>query len=100
VVDEDDRTLDLPSHAASRAERCLWLGCQLALVRQDDLYEGEYAADKSQLHQWLAYDRETKRFSITELARSALVSELALTSESRSHTLSVGSDRDVRMLDG
>ncbi|KAK5188818.1 hypothetical protein LTR72_011402 [Exophiala xenobiotica] len=30
VVDEDDRTLELPSHAASRAERCLWLGVRLA----------------------------------------------------------------------
>ena len=32
VVDEDERTLELPSHAAPRAERCLWLGVQLASV--------------------------------------------------------------------
>ncbi len=32
VVDEDERTLELPSHAAPRAERCLWLGIQLASV--------------------------------------------------------------------
>ena len=32
VVDEDERTLELPSHAAPRAERCLWLGIQLAAV--------------------------------------------------------------------
>ena len=32
LVDEDERTLELPSHAAPRAERCLWLGFQLALV--------------------------------------------------------------------
>ena len=33
VVDEDERTLELPSHAAPRAERCLWLGHKLASVR-------------------------------------------------------------------
>lgn len=32
VVDEDERTLELPSHVAPRAERCLWLGVQLATV--------------------------------------------------------------------
>jgi hypothetical protein len=31
-VDEDERALELSSHAAPRAERCLWLGIQLALV--------------------------------------------------------------------
>lgn len=32
VVDEEERNLELPSHAALRAERCLGLGVQLALV--------------------------------------------------------------------
>jgi hypothetical protein len=32
LVDEDKRHLELPSHAAPRAERCLWLGVQLASV--------------------------------------------------------------------
>lgn len=32
VVDEDERTLEMPSHAAPRAERCLWLGHKLASV--------------------------------------------------------------------
>jgi hypothetical protein len=32
LVDEDERDLELPSHAAPRAERCLWLGVQLASV--------------------------------------------------------------------
>jgi hypothetical protein len=32
VADEDERNLELPSHAAPRAERCLWLGVQLASV--------------------------------------------------------------------
>ena len=32
VVDEDERSLELPSHAAPRAERCLWLGVQLSSV--------------------------------------------------------------------
>lgn len=34
VVDEEERNLELPSHAAPRAERCLWLGVRLALVSQ------------------------------------------------------------------
>jgi hypothetical protein len=34
IVDEDERNLELPSHAAPRAERCLWLGVQLAFVSQ------------------------------------------------------------------
>ena len=32
VVDEDERTLELPSHSAPRAERCLWLGARIASV--------------------------------------------------------------------
>jgi hypothetical protein len=32
IVDEDERNLELPSHAAPRAERCLWLGVQLSSV--------------------------------------------------------------------
>jgi hypothetical protein len=32
IVDEDERNLELPSHAAPRAERCLWLGVQLASI--------------------------------------------------------------------
>jgi hypothetical protein len=32
IVDEDERNLELPSHAPPRAERCLWLGVQLASV--------------------------------------------------------------------
>jgi len=34
VVDEDERTLELPSHAAPRAERCLWLGARIVSVGQ------------------------------------------------------------------
>lgn len=34
VVDEDERTLERPSHAAPRAERCLWLGMRLTSVSE------------------------------------------------------------------
>lgn len=37
IVDEDERNLELPSHAAPRAERCLWLGAQLASVSHREL---------------------------------------------------------------
>jgi hypothetical protein len=37
IVDEDERNLELPSHAAPRAERCLWLGVRLASVSHEQL---------------------------------------------------------------
>lgn len=51
LVDEDDRTLELPSHAAPRTERCLWLGHQLAT-----------------LERWLVYKSSTKEFIVTDFA--------------------------------
>jgi hypothetical protein len=37
VVDEDERTLELPSHAAPRAERSLWIGKQHASVHSSQM---------------------------------------------------------------
>ncbi|KAK5193064.1 hypothetical protein LTR47_009493 [Exophiala xenobiotica] len=51
VVDEDDRTLELPSHAAPRAERCLWLGVRLASLKR-----------------YITYDIVSKEFACTEFA--------------------------------
>ncbi|KAK5241547.1 hypothetical protein LTS06_012037, partial [Exophiala xenobiotica] len=53
VVDEDDRTLELPSHAAPRAERCLWLGVRLASLKR-----------------YMTYDIASKEFACTEFASS------------------------------
>ncbi|KAK5046245.1 hypothetical protein LTR84_008388 [Exophiala bonariae] len=53
VVDEDERTLEMPSHAAPRAERCLWLGHKLA-----------------SLNRYITYDDKTKLFAATDLASS------------------------------
>ncbi|KIX09915.1 uncharacterized protein Z518_00996 [Rhinocladiella mackenziei CBS 650.93] len=53
VVDEDERTLELPSHAAPRAERCLWLGVRLA-----------------SLHRYISYNYKSKQFSCTGFALS------------------------------
>jgi hypothetical protein len=43
LVDADERTLELRSHMAHRAERCLWLGIQLAsvsyIVKQSAIFE-------------------------------------------------------------
>lgn len=38
MTDEDERTLELPSHAAPRCERCLWLGMRLASLKRYILY--------------------------------------------------------------
>ncbi|KAL6240629.1 hypothetical protein RBB50_012456 [Rhinocladiella similis] len=53
VTDEDDRTLELPSHAAPRAERCLWLGVRLASLKR-----------------YLTYDSISKQFSCTEFTQA------------------------------
>ncbi|KAK4946250.1 hypothetical protein LTR10_014762 [Elasticomyces elasticus] len=65
VVDEDDRTLELPSHAAPRAERCLWLGVRLASLRR-----------------YITYDFDTKQFACTAFA-------LTLTNVAPMNTLQV-----------
>jgi hypothetical protein len=43
IVDEDERNLELPSHAAPRAERCLWLGVRLASVSYRQIRYGPVA---------------------------------------------------------
>ena len=53
VTDEDERTLELPSHTAPRAERCLWLGVRLASLKR-----------------YINYDTTTKEFSVSEYALS------------------------------
>jgi hypothetical protein len=53
VTDEDERTLELPSHTAPRCERCLWLGVRLA-----------------SLGRYLVYDPASGQFSVTEYASS------------------------------
>ncbi|KIW38252.1 hypothetical protein, variant 2 [Exophiala oligosperma] len=53
VTDEDDRTLELPSHAAPRAERCLWLGVRLASLKR-----------------YITYDSSSKQFSCTEFTQA------------------------------
>jgi hypothetical protein len=94
VVDEDERTLDLPSHAAPRAERCLWLGYQLARVSCHHILNIPHTANDVKLGRWISYDKESKQFSVTESFLNQ-----GMISESRSHTLSVRSDTDSRMLD-
>ena len=49
AIDDEERVLELPSMAAPRLERILWLGCRIAAVNQ-----------------WLVYDHATKQFSTTE----------------------------------
>jgi len=53
LVDEEERALELPSMAAPRVERCLWLGYHIAA-----------------LGRWLTYDQSTRSFAPTPLANS------------------------------
>ena len=95
VVDEEERTLELPSHAAPRAERCLWLGTRLARVsplpRSD-----QTTPNLPQLGRWLNYSVQTKQFSVTDFARSL---ESTHTFDTRSETMSVERDLDTDMFD-
>jgi hypothetical protein len=52
-VDDEERTLELPSMEAPRIERMLWLGVFLATVYS----------------RWLSYDAETRAFSITQFVK-------------------------------
>ncbi|EXJ79884.1 hypothetical protein A1O3_08169 [Capronia epimyces CBS 606.96] len=79
VVDEDERTLELPSHAAPRAERCLWLGGRLA-----------------QLNRYMIYDTISKQFSCTEFATSLENPSLM---DCVCPQTSVDSDVDAQMID-
>ncbi|KAK5459656.1 hypothetical protein LTS15_003785 [Exophiala xenobiotica] len=72
VVDEDDRTLELPSHAAPRAERCLWLGVRLASLKR-----------------YITYDIVSKEFACTEFAS-------ALPDVSLMNTLQVAAATDTQ----
>lgn len=47
-VDDEERSMEVPSMAAPRVERILWLGVRLA-----------------SLGQWISYDRESRTFSTT-----------------------------------
>ena len=47
-VDDEERSMEVPSMAAPRVERILWLGVRLA-----------------SLDQWISYDRESRTFSTT-----------------------------------
>ena len=72
IVDEDERTLELPSHAAPRAERCLWLGIQLASVSH--LYSLITRQNVLrlwiQLERWITYDSQTKLFFVTDFVQA------------------------------
>lgn len=68
VVDEDDRTLELPSHAAPRAERCLWLGVRLASVSHAAHSLLVLAKLWFQLKRYITYDFDTKQFACTAFA--------------------------------
>ncbi|ETN36721.1 uncharacterized protein HMPREF1541_08999 [Cyphellophora europaea CBS 101466] len=51
VADEDERSLELPSHTAPRYERCLWFGVRLA-----------------SLNRYIRYNVSTKQFSLSNYA--------------------------------
>jgi hypothetical protein len=89
VTDEDERTLELPSHNAPRCERCLWFGLRLV-----------------SLQRYISYDRSAGKFSVTDFAIS-LEKEVSdsMFGLLKNHTLAgkpqpaIADSRDVEMLD-
>jgi hypothetical protein len=86
VVDEDDRTLELPSHSGPRAERCLWLGVRLASVSMTPPGQPKSASDINiQLSRYMNYNVETKQFSATKFALSLADATTSIESERKSY---------------
>ncbi|KAK5202420.1 hypothetical protein LTR41_011829 [Exophiala xenobiotica] len=79
LVDEDDRTLELPSHAAPRAERCLWLGARLASLKR-----------------YITYDIVSKEFACTDFASALPDASLKNTVHVRAPT---NTQQDVHVVD-
>ena len=98
VVDEDERTLELPSHAAPRAERCLWLGARIASVSLATKRRFEAAPNvHMQLGRYLTYNVETKQFAATQFALS--LADAHHTLDCQDQTVSVESEFDAVMVD-
>jgi hypothetical protein len=90
LVEEDERSLELPSHVPPRAERCLWLGVQLASVsRSYRVSRGDWRLMLPKLNRWLRYDKQNKQFSITNFGKSGC----------RSPTPTADRDLDTEMVD-
>jgi hypothetical protein len=72
VVDEEERNLEYPSHTTLRAERCLWLGIQLASVSCRPFINRSVVLEPNlpQLNRWMHYDSQSKQFSTTPFAKS------------------------------
>ncbi|KAL2010228.1 hypothetical protein VTN00DRAFT_6035 [Thermoascus crustaceus] len=51
IVDDEERSIELPSIVVPRTHRCLWLGVRIATFKR-----------------WITYNYETKHFSATPLA--------------------------------
>lgn len=100
VVDEDDRILDLPSHAGPRAERCLWLGVKLASVSSKIFHGTEVPANLfPQLGRFISCDKESENFAVIVNGHPSIKPESDVFSDSRSHTLSLCSDSDTQMVE-
>ena len=98
VVDEDERTLELPSHAAPRTERCLWLGARIASVSLAINDQFQAASDtNAQLRRHMTYNIETKKFAATAFALS--LNDTRHTLDSESQSTSVESEFDAVMVD-
>jgi hypothetical protein len=83
VVDEDERTLELPSHASPRTERSLHIGAQLAAV-SDPL--STVPTLTIRYDRWLTYNSRTKMFSAAALAKNPQGGSDAYTSEQTPET--------------
>jgi len=95
-VDDEERSLEMPSMAPSRVERCLYLGIRLC-----------------SFNRWMSYDYNTKTFAVSPFGQSLAQSQQPFLQasepsrpflrspdhKSRSPTLSLELTEDVPMVD-
>ena len=64
MIDDEKRALELPSMAAQRSERILWLGIRIASVRTITSSIRLNTANLVQFDRWIRFDREFHKFVI------------------------------------
>jgi len=95
VTNDQERALEKPSHAISRAERCLWLAFRLTTV---SFSENRSSVIKFlQVEGCLHYDPETKKFSAANNIPSHESIQDSFSPDSRSPTMSLENDPDTDM---
>ena len=72
AVDDDERTLELPSMVTPRIERILWLGHRIASVCHTIVRSNDSSDSAAQANRWIRFDVDTRSFVITDYVMNEL----------------------------